>query len=78
MKDQILKFFNSVVDINSNKLVLAVSVYIQSDWFSLCCKLYRKIADLVFFTLMDLLGIDERGKISRMSETGMVCEISLS
>ena len=34
MKDQVLKFLDSVVDINSNKLVLAVSVYIQSDWFS--------------------------------------------
>ena len=31
MKDQVLKFFDSVVDINSNKLALAVSVYIQSD-----------------------------------------------
>ena len=62
MKDQVFKFFDFVVDINSNKLVLAVSVYIQSDWFSLCCELYRKIADLVIFPLMDLLGIDERGK----------------
>ena len=62
MKDQVLKFFNSVVDINLNKLVLAVSVCIQSDWFSLCCELYRRIADLVIFPLMDLLGIDERGK----------------
>ena len=78
MKDQVLKFFDSVVDINSNKLVLAVSVYIQSDRFSLCCELYRKIADLVIFPLIDLLGIYERGKISRMSETGKVCEISLS
>ena len=62
IKDQVLKFFDSMVDINSNKLVLAVSVYIQSDWFNLCCKLYRKIADLVIFPLMDLLGIDERVK----------------
>ena len=62
MKDQVLQFVDSVVDINSNKLVLAVSVYIQSDWFSLCCELYRKIADLVIFLLMDLPGIDERGK----------------
>ena len=61
-KDQVLKFFDSLVDINSNKMVLALSVYIQSDWFSLCCKLYRKIADLVIFPLMDLRGIDERGK----------------
>ena len=62
VKDQVLKFFDSVVDINSNKLVLVVSVYIQSDWFSLCRELYRKIADLVIFPLMDLLGIAERGK----------------
>ena len=50
MKDKVLKFFDSVVDINLNKLVLAVSVYIQSDWFSLCCELYWKIADLVIFS----------------------------
>ena len=62
MKDQVLKFFDSVVDINSNKLVLAVSVYIQSNCFSLCCELCKKIADVVIFPLMDLLGIDERGK----------------
>ena len=62
IKDQVLKFFDSLVDINSNKLFLAVSVYIQSDSFSLCWELYRKIADLVIFPLMDLLGIDERGK----------------
>ena len=62
MKDQILKFFDSVVDINWNKLALAVSIYMQSDWFSLCCELYWKIANLVIFPLMDLLGIDERGK----------------
>ena len=62
LKDQIIRFFDTVVDINSNKLVLAVSVYIQSDWFSLCCELYGKIADLVIFPLMDLLGIDERGE----------------
>ena len=49
MKDQVLKFFDSLVDVNSNKLILAVSVYIQGDWFSLCCELYRKIADLVIF-----------------------------
>ena len=58
MKDQVLKFFDSVVDINSNKLVLAMSVYIQSNWLSLCCELYMKIADLVIFPPMDLLGID--------------------
>ena len=49
MKHQVLKFFDSVVNINSNKLVLDMSVYIQSDWFSLSCEVYRKIADLVIF-----------------------------
>ena len=73
MKDQVLKFFDSVVDINSNKLVLAVSVYIQSDWFRSCCELHRKIADLVIFPLMDLLGIDERGKKSQECQRLVWC-----
>jgi hypothetical protein len=62
MKDHIIRFFDSVVDTNSNKLVLAVTVYIQNDWFNLCCELYGKIADLIIFPLMNLLGIDARGE----------------
>ena len=55
---QILQFFEDVVDENSNKLVLAVSTYIQNDWFSLCTKLYAKLGELIIFPLMNLFGID--------------------
>ena len=73
IKDQVLKFFNSVVDITSNKLVLAVSVYIQSDWFGLCCELYKKTTDLLIFPLMYLLRIDERGKKSQECQRLVWC-----
>ena len=57
-KSQITKFFDDVVDENSNKLVLAVSIYIQNEWFFECTKLYAKPGDLIIFPLMDLYGID--------------------
>lgn len=56
--DHIIAFFDSVVDINSNKLVLAAAVYIQNDTFNLDCQLYEKLADVVIFTLIDSLGYD--------------------
>ena len=60
LKEHILKFFEAVVDENSNKLVLAVSTYIQNDWFQCCTEVYSLIADWVIFPIMDLLGIDKQ------------------
>ena len=59
-RQSILDFFDAVVDVNANKLVLAVSTYIQNDWFLCCSEVYKMLGDVVILTLMDLLGIDKR------------------
>ena len=61
MRDSILQFFETTIDIHSNKLVLAVSTYVECKWFVMCCELYQLIGDLIIFPLLDLLGIDNRG-----------------
>ena len=35
-RDSIMAFFEAIVDENANKLVMAVSTYIQNDWFVMC------------------------------------------
>ena len=56
----ILRFFDSVVDLDSNKLVLAVSTHLQIDWFVLCSEVYTEIEELIIFPMMKLLGIDSK------------------
>ena len=51
-------FFDAVVDINANKLVMPVSTYIQNDWILCCARIYSQLKDVFIFLLMDLLGID--------------------
>ena len=60
--DYIKAFFEVVVDVNSNKLVLAVSTFIQNEWFTACARLYVKVGELIIFPLMDFLGIDKKGE----------------
>ena len=71
-RQSIIDFFEAVVDINSNKLVLAVSTYIQNpiqnDWFLCCAEIYSKLGDAFIFSLMDLFGIDDRGSNVDRSE----------
>ena len=56
----ILDFFEAVVDVNSNKLVLAVSTYIQNNWFLFCSEVYKMLnREIIIFPLMHLLGIDK-------------------
>jgi len=55
----IKKFFDECVNINSNNLVLAVSAYIESDWFLLCSRVYERIGNDLIFPLMEVLGIDK-------------------
>ena len=62
-KGYIQKFFEEVVDINSNNLVLAVATYIQNDWFTQCSGIYAEIGDMIIFPLMLFLGIDEDNSI---------------
>ena len=54
-----MQFFSDVVDINSNKLVLPVSTYIQNDWFQLCAEAYAEVRDILIFPIIDLLGVDD-------------------
>lgn len=52
-------FFDSIVDISSNKLVLAVCTFIQNEWFTRCAEIYRMMGNIITFPLMKFLGIDE-------------------
>lgn len=58
MREHILNFFEAIVDVNANKLVLAVSAYLQCEWFLTCSEVYGEIGDMVIFPLLNLLGID--------------------
>ena len=51
-------FFDALVDINANKLVLSVSTYKQNDWILCCARIHSQLKDVFIFLLMDLLGID--------------------
>jgi hypothetical protein len=67
-RQSIIDFFDAVVDINSNRLVLAVSTYIQNDWFVLCSRVYAEIGELLIFPLMQLLGIDHQQSRTEMKD----------
>ena len=64
-KNDLLKFFEETVDENSNRLVLALSDYMSSDWFSTGCEVYKSIENLIIKPLCDILGIDDFGKAKR-------------
>ena len=73
-RKSIQEFFNAVVDINSNKLVLAVSTFIQNEWFACCSEIYSMMGDLIIFPFMELLGIDKMGKTKDEERTWMGVE----
>ena len=64
-KKDLLRFFEETVDENSNKLVLALSDYMSSEWFSTGCEIYKSIGNLIINPLCDILGIDDFGKVKR-------------
>ena len=68
-RKSIQEFFSAVVDINSNKLLLAVSTFIQNEWFTCCSEIYSMMGDLIIFPLMELLGIDKMGKNDKEERT---------
>ena len=68
-RESIQAFFNAVVDINSNKLVLAVSTFIGNEWFTCCAEIYSWMGDLIIFPLMELLGIDKMGNKKNKDRT---------
>ena len=68
-RDDLVKFFDQCVDENANKLVLAVSGYITSDWMFMCSKAYCMIGDMFILPLCDILGIDESRTSKRTDRT---------
>ena len=64
-KIDLLRFFEETVDENSNKLVLALSDYLSSEWFSTGCEVYKSFGHLIINPLCNILGIDEFGKTKR-------------
>ena len=45
-RDDLIRFFDQCVDEQSNKLVLAVSDYLLSDWMKMCCQSYCVVREL--------------------------------
>ena len=64
-KSDLCRFFEEIVDENSNRLVIALSDYMRSEWFTTGCKIYKSIGDLIITPLCDILGIDDFGKRKR-------------
>ena len=64
-RDTILNFFNDYINVNSNKLILAVSTYVESEWFLLCSRVYERLGNDFIFPLMDILGIDKAKRVKR-------------
>ena len=56
------EFMTENVDEFQNKLSLANSIYINNDWFILCCKVMAKFDQLVVTPLLMALGVDEHKK----------------
>ena len=68
-RDDLVQFFDQCVDENANKLVLAVSGYITSDWMLMCSKAYSLIGEMFILPLCDILGIDQSRKTHRTDRT---------
>ena len=58
-KESIMNFFNAIVDANANKLVIAVSICIDNEWFGYCTEIYKKLSEMIISPLI-ALGIDDQ------------------
>lgn len=58
-KPVLLKFFEEAVDESANKLNLACSAYLESDFFLECCKVAKHSYDNLILPLQEALGIDK-------------------
>ena len=56
----IMNFLNAIADANSNKLVLAISTYIENEWFGYCTEIYKGLGEMIIFSLIAILGIDDQ------------------
>lgn len=57
-REYLINFFEDVLDESMNKLRQAVSVYIQSEWFHLSCKILAFVGDMIIFPALSLMNID--------------------
>ena len=64
-KVDLQNFFDETVDEHSNKLVLALSMYLKSEWFTLGCEVYSVFQKIIITPLCELLGIDEFSTVVR-------------
>ena len=55
----LLKFFEEAVDESANKLNLACSAYLESDFFIECCKIAKNSFENLILPLQSALGIDQ-------------------
>ena len=55
----IRQFFDEQVNEHSNKLVLAVYTYIQSEWFLTCCNVAAGFYHKITIPIKKLIGMDE-------------------
>ena len=61
MKDHtktVIRFFNECVDENSNKLSLAISAYVSSEWFRTCVDVAAEFDKMILVPMKEALGID--------------------
>ena len=57
-KNDLVNYFDSTVNENSNMLVLASHLYFYNDRFDLGCKVYSFFGTMLIEPLMSILGID--------------------
>lgn len=57
-KAMLLVFFDKQINVNANKLVLAVSCYLSSSWFSICCEIANDVYETVTVPIKKAIGID--------------------
>ena len=60
--DTVKRFFEECVDENSNKLSLAISAYVSSEWFKTCIDIGAQFDSIVIDPLKKALGIDHYAK----------------
>ena len=58
-KDYLEHQFEGEIDENSNRLVLALSAYFESEWFTIGCTVYSTFEALIIKPLCELLDIDD-------------------
>ena len=64
-QQDLTRYFDEEVDENSNRLVLALTAYFQSDWFTMGCRVYSTFESIIIKPLCVLLGIDANKSVNR-------------